>query len=182
MDSLMAGLSLWQVVIVLLIFWFIAATIKTRYKSGLSKLPGPFLAKFSNIDRLWSCASGEQMTYHLKLHQRYGPLVRIGPNHVSFSDARLIPQVYSVSSKFYKSDFYSLFDIKTAVGQSPTVFSVRDEKLHKDYKRPIAPAYNLSALKELEPMNDECSAIFTRKLDGLIGKDIDLGQWLHVSN
>lgn len=34
-------------------------------------------------------------------------------------------------------------------------------------------------MKELEPMNDECSTILCKKLDGLIGKDIDLGQWLH---
>ena len=121
------------------------------------------------------------MSYHLRLHDKYGPLVRIGPNHVSFSDASLIPKVYSITSKFYKSDFYKMFDIKTGAGHTPTVFSVRDEKLHKDLKRPIAPAYNLSSLKELEPMNDECSAIFLRKLEGLVGEDIDLGKWLHVS-
>lgn len=181
MASILASVSLWQIVLFLVVLWFLISIIQTRYKSGLSNLPGPFLAKISNLDRIWSCASGEQMNYHLQLHQKYGPLVRIGPNHVSFSDARHIPQVYSITSKFFKSDFYSMFDIKTPAGPMATVFSARDEKIHKDYKRPIAPAYNLSALKELEPMNDECSEIFLRKLDGMVGKDIDLGKWLHVS-
>lgn len=30
-------------------------------------------------------------------------------------------------------------------------------------------------------MNDECSAIFLRKLDGFVGQNIDLGKWLHAS-
>ena len=42
------------------------------------------------------------MKYHLNLHERHGSLVRIGPKHVSFSDSNLIPQIYSISSKFYK--------------------------------------------------------------------------------
>ena len=88
--------------------------------------------------------------------------------------------MYGISSKFYKSDFYTMFDIKTPAGKKSTVFSVRDENVHKSLKRPIAHAYSMSSLKELEPMNDDCSAIFLRKLDGLVGKDIDLGKWLHV--
>lgn len=73
-----------------------------------------------------------------------------------------------------------MFDIKTTSGQTGTIFSVRDEDAHKTYKRNVAHAYSLSSLKELEPMNDDCSAIFLRKLDGLVGKDIDLGKWVHV--
>jgi len=71
-----------------------------------------------------------------------------------------------------------MFDITP---NDPTIFSVRDEKKHRDIKRPIAAAYSMSTMKELEPMNDECSAILVRKLDGLVGKDIDLGTWVHVS-
>lgn len=184
MKSSLAVLSPWQLMAVVVVLWTfvqIILILRTRYRPGLRNIPGPFLAKISNLDRLRSCANGQQMTYHLQLHDKYGPFVRIGPNHVSFSDASLIPQVYSITSKFYKSDFYKMFDIKTAAGQTPTVFSVRDEKLHKELKRPIAHAYSMSSLKELEPMNDECSTIFLRKLDGLVGKDIDLGKWLHVS-
>lgn len=73
-----------------------------------------------------------------------------------------------------------MFDIKAPTGWVPTTFSVRDEDRHKAIKRPVASAYSMSTLKELEPMNDDCSAIFARKLDGLVGQDIDLGDWVHV--
>ncbi|KAK0290911.1 hypothetical protein LTR35_001632 [Friedmanniomyces endolithicus] len=63
--------------------------------------------------------------------------------------------------------------------QVPTVFSVRDENRHRGIKRPIAGAYSMSTMKELEPMNDACSAILLRKLDGMVGQDVDLGKWVH---
>ena len=105
MENIIADTSIWTMIAAALGFGIliqIVLLIKTRYRPGLRQIPGPFLASVSSLDRLWSCAGGLQMNYHLKLHEEYGPLVRIGPKHVSFSDARLIPQIYSISSKFYK--------------------------------------------------------------------------------
>ena len=77
-----------------------------------------------------------------------------------------------------QSNFYSLFDAKSPQGPLPTVFSIRSEKQHKALKRPVANAYSMSALVELEPMTDECIAILQRKLDGKQGQEIDFGEWL----
>lgn len=161
--------------IILLLF----RAISTRYRHDLRKIPGPFLASFSSIDRIWSCALGNQMDYHLSLHARYGRLVRVGPNHVSVSDGNSIQQLYSISTKFYKSDFYSLFDIKTPAGTASTIFSIKDESIHKAKKRPVANAFSMSTMRDLEPMNDGCSEILLRKLGELAGQEIDLGKWLH---
>lgn len=175
--------SVWYSAMVTLLSFFIATLLIRRYCPGLRRIPGPWHATISDFDRLRSCASGLQMYHHLRLHEKYGPLVRIGPNHVSFADTELIPIVYSIGSRFYKSDFYSIFDIKAPGGQVPTIFSVRDEERHKAIKRPVANAYSLSSLKELEPMNDACSAIFLEKMgeyaDGKEGGVVDLGVWVH---
>lgn len=166
-----------------------------KYCLGLKDIPGPLLAAFSNCDRIITAASGKQFLAHIGYHEKYGALVRVGPNHVSFSDADLIPVVYGITSKFYKvcevkgntrgasltsyqSDFYSLFDAKSPQGPIPTVFSIRNEKQHKALKRPVANAYSMSALVELEPMTDECIAILQRKLEDKQGQQIDLGEWL----
>jgi cytochrome P450 len=119
------------------------------------------------------------MNYHLALHAKHGRLVRVGPNHVSVSDGNAIQQLYSISTKFVKSEFYSMFDIKTPAGVASTTFSVRDEAVHKAKKRPVANAFSMSTMRELEPMNDTCSEILTRKLKERIGQDVDLGTWLH---
>lgn len=122
---------------------------------------------------------GNQMEYHLSLHTKYGRLVRVGPNHVSVSDGSAIQQLYSISTKFYKSDFYTMFDIKTPAGTASTIFSVKDETIHKAKKRPVANAFSMSTMRELEPMNDACSEILLRKLRERVGQEIDLGKWLH---
>ena len=77
-----------------------------------------------------------------------------------------------------QSKFYTLFDVKSKGGRIPTVFSIRDEKAHTALKRPVANAYSMSALVELEPMTDECIKILERKLDLMKGKHFDLGEWL----
>jgi len=158
---------------------FLLRSIAIRYRHDLRNVPGPFLASFTNLDRLWSCAMGNQMDYHLSLHAKYGRLVRVGPNHVSISDGNTIQQLYSISTKFTKSEFYSLFDIKTPAGTASTTFSVRDEAVHKAKKRPVANAFSMSTMRELEPMNNACSEILLRKLEERVGQDIDLGKWLH---
>lgn len=76
--------------------------VYVKYRPGLRSIPGPLLAAVSNIDRIITAASGKQFLAHIKYHERYGPLVRVGPNHVSFSNADLIPVVYGITTKFYK--------------------------------------------------------------------------------
>ena len=85
-------------------------------------------------------------------------------------------EVITDTSKYHSiGEFYDMFNLDGTT----TTFSERDEMKHRAKKRPVAAAYSMSTMKELEPMNDECSAILTTKLDGLVGKDIDLGEWLH---
>ena len=171
--------STWAWLLAALLIIGLFRAISTRYRHDLRKIPGPFLASFTNLDRIWSSAKGNQMDYHLSLHSKHGRLVRVGPNHVSISDGNAIQQLYSISSKFYKSDFYTMFDINTPAGAASTTFSVRDETIHKAKKRPVANAFSMSTMRDLEPMNDECSEILLRKLRERVGQEIDLGKWLH---
>ena len=73
-----------------------------KNRKGLRDIPGPFLASILPLDRLLSAARGHQFATHLEYHRKYGSLVRVGPNHVSFSDAEAIPLVYSVNTKYFK--------------------------------------------------------------------------------
>jgi len=80
----------------------IVLAVRTRYRRGLKQLPGPFLASISPLDRIITAVSGQQFRRHLEYHERYGPLVRVGPNQVSFSNSDLIPHVYGITSRFLK--------------------------------------------------------------------------------
>jgi hypothetical protein len=72
-----------------------------------------------------------------------------------------------------------MFHAKSPSGNIPTVFSITDSIGHRNLKRPVGSAYALSSLLDFEPLADECTKILERKLDGLQGRNIDLGTWLH---
>lgn len=178
--------SLSSLSIVLLVIFLAVHIIRIHFRSHLREIPGPLLSSISPLPRLLSVARGHAHFDTLTLHRLYGPLVRVGPNHVSFADGEALPVVYSAYSKFEKSDFYVPFDAKTAShGFVPTVFSVRSETAHRGIKRPIAGAYSMTTLLELEGVTDECIALFEQKIEEKIvksqsgGIEIDLGEWLH---
>ncbi|KZP14951.1 cytochrome P450 [Athelia psychrophila] len=57
----------------------------------LAEYPGPMMGKLS---KLWMsyicCTTGKQHIYYRSLHDRYGDIVRIGPNELSFRDAAVV--------------------------------------------------------------------------------------------
>lgn len=71
-------------------------------QSPLKKIPGPFLAKFSNIWRFFNHYGQTHIETQRKLHDQYGDVVRLGPNTVSIADANLIKTIYNTRGTFLK--------------------------------------------------------------------------------
>lgn len=81
---------------------FFVYLIRTRYFHGLSNIPGPFLASITSLWK-WDIVRREKMPFvNTQLHEKHGPLVRIGPNHISASSAESIQVVYRSRSGFTK--------------------------------------------------------------------------------
>jgi hypothetical protein len=73
-----------------------------RFGGGLSGIPGPTLAKFTRLWKLHSVWKGDHHRTEIELHQKHGPLVRIGPRHVSVADPAAIPVIYGLNKGFTK--------------------------------------------------------------------------------
>lgn len=83
-----------RTVLVTLAVLYIAQVIYYVVFHPLQKIPGPFLARFSG---LWRNIRYFRGTWHddvLKLHEKYGPVVRIAPNEVSFVDRKALLVLY----------------------------------------------------------------------------------------
>jgi len=66
-------------------------------------IPGPFIAKFSD---LWLAYETRRTRRYLTvhhLHQKHGKLVRTQPNQVSVADPDAIPIIYGHGTGFLKS-------------------------------------------------------------------------------
>ncbi|KAL2869665.1 putative cytochrome P450 monooxygenase [Aspergillus lucknowensis] len=63
--------------------------------SRLKLVPGPFLAAVSNLWRMNAQRSFEDGQHLTELHEKYGDVVRLAPNHVSIRSIRDIASVYT---------------------------------------------------------------------------------------
>lgn len=82
--------------------WLLAAVVLgrlayLRYYNKLNKFDGPFLASFTNLWRAWNLCGTKNRMPIAELHERYGEVVRIGPNVLSFSNPDAIKEIYNKS-------------------------------------------------------------------------------------
>ena len=94
--------ALYAYLLILLGLFIFVDFVRTAFKQGLRSIPGPFLARFSGLYRLSLVAKGKAPEEYLKVHQKYGQVVRVGPNHVSISDPAMIPTIYGIGSNYLK--------------------------------------------------------------------------------
>jgi hypothetical protein len=92
--------TLFSCLILLLPLQFYILPYLQRFR--LRSIPGPFLAAFSNLWLMYQCRRGQRYRAVDDAHKKYGPVVRIQPNHVSINDPRAIPIIYGHGKFFMK--------------------------------------------------------------------------------
>lgn len=80
----------------------IVHTLRVVYQPGLRTLPGHWLASFSRLYKIFLVYDGRCPEKERDMHKKYGPVVRTGPHHVSFSDPAAIPSIYGIATNFLK--------------------------------------------------------------------------------
>lgn len=73
--------------------------------SPLAAIPGPWYAAISDFWLTTHVARLQQCTTVQSLFDKYGPVVRIGPNKIAFCDFTTMRSVYCIN-KFEKSTYY----------------------------------------------------------------------------
>ena len=81
---------------------FLCYLLSNRYGKGISHIPGPAIASCTGFWRLWNVRQGSAHITQMGLHQQYGSLVRIGPNHVCVRDPKAIPIIFGSKGRFTK--------------------------------------------------------------------------------
>lgn len=85
-----------------LALFFAAYLIRVRFRPGLRSIPGPWLAKYTDIWRAYAVYCGRFDLTSRRLHERHGNLVRVGPNCISIGDPHEIPKIYGIQRIFPK--------------------------------------------------------------------------------
>lgn len=158
-SSHLQGLHLTPILVVATVLLFLYLSYN-KYCQGLNHIPGPLLASCTDLWRLRQAQHRRPELAHVRLHEKHGSLVRIGPNSVSVSDPGAIPIVYALNSGFVKSDFYAVQQTLSKGNRLFTLFTSLDERFHARLRRSVSNAYAMSTLVQFEKYIDSTTIAF----------------------
>lgn len=155
--------------------------ISNKYRYGLAKYPGPWLAAYTDLWRFLDNLNHQSEKTFIDLHRKHGDIVRIGPNVLSFADPQALKSIYGLNKGFVKSDFYPVQQGVVKGRRLPSLFSSQDEGYHARYRRCVNGAFSMSSMVSYEPLVESTLSVFldqTEKLFESRGKACDFGRWL----
>lgn len=111
----------------------------------LSRLPGNYISKWTSIPSLIQLVKGTQPKYIHSLFLKYGPVVRLGPNQVCFSDVIAFQQIYNIQETFVKSTIYET----VAESPAPSAFNTIETDMHRAQRELMVPGLCEAAVGRL---------------------------------
>lgn len=169
--------------------------------AGLSQVPGPFLARYTNawgLYQAWKVAkTGQKGKFHRRLQEQYGDVVRVGPSSIIVMDPDAVPIIYSVRARLDKvrregcntDQEHVLMEVPKGPAYIPfrqpgvttSLLSISSETTHSQYRKLVSNAYSMSSLKGYEPYVDEMIDRFMQVCDTYArsGEPMNISRWTH---
>ncbi|KAI1811655.1 putative cytochrome P450 [Poronia punctata] len=160
------------------LLYCLCLTLWRLYFSPIAKFPGPALAALT----FWYEAyydfiseGGGQFAFHLKrLHERYGPIVRISPDELHIDDPEFYDEIFCNSHPSRPIDKTDKFKYRLNIPQS-VVSTVHAEK-HRHRRAAIAPFFSMTRTRSY---NDDLQVIIDR-ISHRLSNDFS-GQVIHLN-
>ncbi|THH33280.1 hypothetical protein EUX98_g884 [Antrodiella citrinella] len=125
----------------------LVAVVRRVYLHPLAHFPGPKLAAatywYTAYYEVWK--DGGLVEHLVELHKQYGPVVRIGPNDLHFSDPQAYNDIYS--ERFPKDP-----KLYGALHQDRSLFGMPDPREAKIRREIMSPMFSRRAIVDLEPV------------------------------
>ncbi|KAL1634458.1 hypothetical protein SLS58_010654 [Diplodia intermedia] len=128
----------------------------------LAKIPGPKLAAITQLYQTFYCYYRNESRFYQhieRLHEKYGPVVRITPTEVSLNDPDNYSKIYHVGSKYCKApDYYRVF------GAPAAFFTTVPNRLHAARRAPVNPFFSRRGVQSLEPVVQDKARVLVGRL------------------
>lgn len=158
-----------------------ALSIYNIWLHPLAKYPGPRLAAASPLWMILSYFHGRTPTDLLKLHNKYGPVVRTGPNDLSFISPMQWREIYGYKSRgeveFARDPRYF-----SGLGNDPIIFTA-DTNYHGYIRKLLGHGFSERSLREQEPILKEYINTLFHRLDKECQngeQPLDIASWFNV--
>ncbi|KAI1429097.1 cytochrome P450 [Xylaria sp. FL1777] len=137
-----AGISLIAVIL--------AVIIRRLLFAPLANIPGPWYTKWTNVVVKMKTIRGEGPIYVDQLHDKYGSVVRLGPDEVDVADIEATKKIHRVKADFIKTDFYLGIAYK-----KENILNTQDINFHRRHRKLLSQPLSENSLKAMEPQIEE---------------------------
>ncbi|PKX94040.1 putative cytochrome P450 pisatin demethylase [Aspergillus novofumigatus IBT 16806] len=168
-------MSLAMILVALTLAAFIARVVYLCYFHPLARYPGPWFAQLSNAWRLVIFFSGRHHLIEQRLHAKYGRVVRVAPNWLSFSSLEDFEVIYGFNKAIEKDGFY---DFGRNRGSRPeSIFAAKTEASHRvKKKKVVSPALTSTRIATYKPVIDKHVQILLARLQSRLKGPIHDGE------
>jgi hypothetical protein len=149
----------------LFVAYLIAETLYHVFLGPLSKFPGPKLWAFTQIPYIGAMVSGNEGKIYADLHQKYGPVVRIGPQRLSYAGgAQSWKSIYGFRKHGQSMPHKDMMFYGGSLNKEPSLIIAEDSD-HGRQRKILSHAFSDKALKEQEPLLKRWAQLLRKKLD-----------------
>ena len=117
------------------------------YFHPLAKYPGPLLAKITDLYSTYHAYKQDRHLEFWRCHEKYGNIVRFGPNSLSFNSNTALKEIYGYKANVRKADFYLAF---WATKDAFSTHSAVDRTAHARKRRVLSHAFSDGAMRSME--------------------------------
>ncbi|KAJ2982869.1 hypothetical protein NUW58_g6352 [Xylaria curta] len=124
--------------------------IYNLYFHPLARFPGPKLAAATHLfEFYWSIIRDGEFIWEIeRMHQQYGPIIRITPRELHISDPSFYNEIYAGNPKRVEGDYR--FTRSTGVTQS--MFAAIDHDLHQRRRSPLTKFFSKRSISDIQPI------------------------------
>ena len=156
--------------------YYASAAVHKLFLHPLAGYPGPTFAALSDFWYISIFISGSLPSTMERLHMRYGDVVRVAPNELSFATPTAFRDIYSHAAGdrkgFAKSSFYQAYE------RPHNILSMRDPREHATRRKMYARAFSTTALMSQTAVVMPYVDLFAHQLDRLATEQyVDVIQW-----
>jgi len=130
------------------------------YSDPLSPIPGPLICRLTPLWSWYHSFIGDESRQIHALHEKYGPVVRIGPHEVIFAEGEALAPIYSEKGGFLKAPAYANFDSEG----HKTIFSDLDPVHRAQRSKAVMPLFSTAALRSRSHVLESCIDQFIQRL------------------
>lgn len=150
------NISIWDISFLLLGFCLLNWIIKVVYRlyfHPLAKFPGPKLAGATYLYELYYDLYPHKLRYLWqieKLHQQYGPIVRINPAHLHINDPDFLDDIYSSGNKHKRNRDAWFYRSEKNGPLGWSLFQTVEHDVHRMRRAALSPFFSKRNIHALE--------------------------------